>query len=300
MGIVAAGGHVSRVETIDSMPSASAIQVPAWRRIDAGPLDRRERALRDFLEEEALSFPIVLKPDVGQRGQGVESVADAAAAARWLERSAGPAIAQRHVSGREFGVFYYRVPGEAAGRIFSITDKKPPELVGDGRSTLEELVLADARAVAIAHVYRAELGSRREVVPAAGERVKLIDIGTHARGSIFLDGTRHSTPALGAAIDELSRSIEGFFFGRYDVRVESVEDLEAGRGLQVLELNGVTAESTDIYDPENSVADAWRKLMRQWRLAFEIGAANRARGARVTPAADLLRLMWRNRRQLPR
>jgi hypothetical protein len=68
----------------------------------------------------------------------------------------------------------------------------------------------------------------------------------------------------------------------------------------VLELNGVTAESTDIYDPGNSVVDAWRKLMRQWRLAFEIGAANRARGAAVTPVADLVRLMWRNRRQLPR
>jgi hypothetical protein len=133
-----------------------------------------------------------------------------------------------------------------------------------------------------------------------GERVTLIDIGTHARGSIFLDGTRHLTAALEAAIDEVSSRIDGFCFGRYDVRAPTVEDLEAGRGLQVLELNGVTAESTDIYDPENSVVDAWRKLMRQWRLAYEIGAANRARGARVTTVRELLRLMWDNRRQLPR
>jgi hypothetical protein len=68
----------------------------------------------------------------------------------------------------------------------------------------------------------------------------------------------------------------------------------------VLELNGVTAESTDIYDPANSVVSAWRKLMRQWRLAFEIGAANRARGARVTTVGELARLMWDHRRQLPR
>jgi hypothetical protein len=182
--------------------------------------------------------------------------------------------------------------------LFSITEKRLPEVVGDGRATLEELVLADRRAVAIAGVYRRELGARLDQVPAAGERVKLVDVGTHARGSIFLDGTRHATPELAATIDRLGRSIDGFWFGRYDVRVASVAELEAGRGLQVLELNGVTAESTDIYDPRNSVVAAWRKLMRQWRLAFEIGAANRARGARVTGVVELLRLMWRNRSQL--
>ena len=132
------------------------------------------------------------------------------------------------------------MPGEERGRIFSITEKNSPEVVGDGRSTLEELVLADRRAVAIARVYRAELGSRRDAVPAAGERVKLIDIGTHARGSIFLDGTRHSTAALETAVDELSRSVEGFCFGRYDVRVAGVADLEQGR-----ELHGARAQRSD-------------------------------------------------------
>jgi hypothetical protein len=149
-------------------------------------------------------------------------------------------------------------------------------------------------------VYRAELGARCEAVPAQGERVKLVDVGTHARGSIFRDGTRHSTAALENAIDTLSRSIDGFFFGRYDVRVPAAADLEAARGMAVLELNGVTAESTDVYDPGNGVVAAWRKLMRQWRLAYEIGAANRSRGAAVTPMLDLLRLMWRYRKLLPR
>jgi len=242
----------------------------------------------------------VLKPDVGQRGQGVESVRDLGAAERWLERHPGLSIAQRYAAGREFGIFYYRMPGESRGHVFSITEKISPVVVGDGRSTLEELVLADRRAVAIARVYRRELGARRDVVPAAGERVTLIDIGTHARGSIFLDGTRHRTAALEAAVDEVSRAIDGFCFGRYDVRVASVEDLEAGCGMQILELNGVTAESTDIYDPDHSVVDAWRQLMRQWRLAYEIGAANQARGARVTTVRELLRLMWANREQSPR
>ena len=286
--------------TVIAGAGGPAVEVPRWRRIDCGPHDARRRALRAFLQESRVAFPIVLKPDVGQRGQGVEIVTDDEEASRYLEGRPAPCIAQVYVAGREFGIFYYRHPGEKRGRLLSITEKNPPEVVGDGRSTVEELVLGDARAVAMARVYRAELGGRREHVPAAGERVKLVDVGTHARGAIFLDGTRHATPALEAAIDELSRLIDGFFFGRYDVRVPSVEDLERGRGLAVLELNGVTAESTDVYDPANSVVDAWRKLARQWRIAFEIGAANRARGAKVTTLSELLRLTWRHRKLLPR
>jgi hypothetical protein len=280
-------------------PSPSVI-VPSWRRIAPGPVEERVRALRTWCDQESIEFPVVLKPDVGQRGQSVESVADEASAARWLERRPEPCIAQRYVPGREFGIFYYRFPGEERGRILSITEKNPPVLTGDGRSTLDELILADPRAVAIARVYRAELGSRCDTSPAPGERVKLVDVGTHARGSIFLDGTRHRTEVLEQAIDQVSRSIEGFYFGRYDVRVPSAQDLEAARDLALLELNGVTAESTDIYDPANSVVDAWRKLMRQWRLAFEIGAANRDRGAAVTPMLELVRLLWRHRKLLPR
>jgi pimeloyl-ACP methyl ester carboxylesterase/membrane protein DedA with SNARE-associated domain len=304
-----AGGFVgeSKADILQALDSACALQatphaafVPGWRAIDPGPVENRLREIQAFREQTGVAFPIVLKPDVGQRGQGVESVADEAAARRWLERRPQRCIAQRYAPGQEFGVFYYRLPGEARGRVFSITEKRPPVLLGDGRRTLEELVLSDRRAVAIAGVYRRELGARCDSVPAAGERVKLVDVGTHARGSIFLDGTRHRTAALEDAIDRLSVSIPGFFFGRYDIRVETVGDLEAARGLAVLELNGVTAESTDIYDPANGVVAAWRKLMRQWRLAYEIGAANRARGAPTTPVGELLRLMWRHRRLLPR
>jgi hypothetical protein len=297
-----ATGSSSPATPLGAQPSVVAVGVfvPPWRRLDPGPLETRLRHLRAFLAESDIGYPIVLKPEVGQRGQGVETAADEASAASYLERRPQACIAQAYAGGREYGLFYYRRPGEARGRLFSITEKVAPEVTGDGRSSVEELMLRDARAVAIAAVYRRELGPARDRVPAAGERVRLVDVGTHARGAIFLDGARHATPALEAAIDQLSRSIEGFFFGRYDVRVPSVEDLEQARGLAVLELNGVTAESTDIYDPGNGVVSAWRKLARQWRIAFEIGAANRGRGVRVTGIAELVRLLWRHRDLLPR
>ena len=66
----------------------------------------------------------------------------------------------------------------------------------------------------------------------------------------------------------------------------------AGRDLAIVELNGATAECTNIYDPARSLLSAYRQLFVQWRLVFAIGALNRrAVGAGSSPArlAQLLR-----------
>ena len=91
-------------------------------------------------------------------------------------------------------------------------------------------------------------------------------------------------------VDRISRGYEGFFFGRYDLKAPSLEDAVAGRNLRVIELNGVTSEASHIYDPSHNLLAAYRVLFRQWALAFEIGEANRRRGAAVTSIRRLARL----------
>jgi len=116
----------------------------------------------------------------------------------------------------------------------------------------------------------------------------------HSRtGLQAVPDTRHLLPALAAAIDEVSRSIDGFFFGRYDIRGETMADIQAGR-FKVIELNGVSSEATNIYDPRGTLRAAYRTLFRQWELAFRIGAANRALGAPATPALPLLGRLFRH------
>jgi hypothetical protein len=133
--------------------------------------------------------------------------------------------------------------------------------------------------------------ARIDEVPAANEQVQLVEIGNHCRGAVFLDGREHLTPELESAIDALARGFEGFFFGRFDLRVPSVEHFRAGVGFKILELNGVTSEATHIYAPGASLFAAYRTLFEQWRLAFEIGAANAALGARPTGLRELARLL---------
>ena len=120
--------------------------------------------------------------------------------------------------------------------------------------------------------------------------MQLVEIGTHCRGAIFLDGGYAITPVLEGTIDQIAQTFNGFFFGRFDIRVPSVEDFMAGKNMKIVELNGVTSEATHIYDPKLSLSEAYRVLFRQWRIAFEIGHLNRARGVRPSSLLELLRM----------
>jgi hypothetical protein len=173
----------------------------------------------------------------------------------------------------------------------SITEKRMPVVVGDGRQSLERLILADARAVAMSAYYIGRNCRDAHRKLAAGEQFQLVEIGTHCRGAIFLDGGRHLTTALEETIGKIAARFVGFHFGRFDIRVPSAENLEAGRSLKVVELNGVTSEATHIYDSKLSLAEAYRVLFKQWRLAYEIGNENRLRGAMPTSARKLLQML---------
>ena len=238
---------------------------------------------------------LVLKPDVGQRGSGVRVLRTDDAFDSAVREMEVDSVLQEFAPGLEYGLFYVRRPSEPRGSIFSITTKVLPTVTGDGASTLEELVLRDRRAVAMARVYLDANAGRTMDVPADGEEVRLVDLGTHCRGAVFLDGGDLLTPELEEAVDRLSRRFDGFWFGRYDVIAEGPEALRRGE-FRAIELNGLTSEATHVYDPRNGLLDAYRVLFRQWSLAFEIARECRERGARPATLGELVRELLGYRR----
>jgi membrane protein DedA with SNARE-associated domain len=253
---------------------------------------RRTEIAREFISAHGLTFPLVLKPDAGERGKGVrilERIADLDIALESIERDH---VLQEFCDGGEISVFYFRHPGSESGEIFSMTEKVFPTVTGDGVSSVEQLILRDRRAVCLAEKYFEANEKMLDTVPAASETIPLIRIGTHSRGAIFREGIHLKTAAFERSIDEICRRIDGFYFGRFDIRYTSLEQLQAGRGFKIIELNGVTSESTNIYDPRYTLLDAYRILFRQWRIAFEIGAANRKRGVPATTLPALFRLAF--------
>lgn len=262
--------------------------VARWTVVDSARCDDPVASVRAFMSREGIAFPIVLKPDVGERGSGVVIVRDERALEAAFRADTAKLIAQEYVPGVEFGVFYFRRPSQSRGEILAITDKRVAAVIGDGRQTLEELILNDERAVCMAEYFIGAHVDHLEEVPASGERVALSELGTHCRGSLFLDGTHLVTPALEDAIERVSQSFRGFNFGRYDIRAESEAAFQRGE-FKVIELNGLTSEATNIYDPRHSVWHGWRMLCRQWRIAFEIADEHRGRGVRP----HSLRETWR-------
>ncbi|MEA2771508.1 MAG: hypothetical protein QOD93_4470 [Acetobacteraceae bacterium] len=247
-----------------------------------------------------LHYPVVAKPDIGCNGTGVRLIRDRAAMTRYLEAyPPGETVVLQHYveEPNEAGIFYVRHPDEPFGRITSLTIKKPPVVVGDGRSTLRALILADERARLVPHLYLERLAQRLDAIPEQGENVQLVFVGNHCKGSIFQDGSALVTPALTEAIERLARSMPDFFFGRIDVRFASTVSLRRGTGLRVIEINGTGSEATHIWDPSTKLLDAWRTQFFHYGAAFRIGAANRRRGFSPSGVRAMYR-DWMNQRRL--
>ena len=89
-----------------------------------------------------------------------------------------------------------------------------------------------------------------------------MELGTHCRGAMFLDGRAVLTPALEERFDWIARGFEGFYFGRFDVRAaDGIGAFRDGHGFKIIELNGVTSEATHIYHPGTPLLTAYRVLM---------------------------------------
>ena len=244
------------------------------------------------LERAGLALPVVAKPDLGCRGAGVKLVRHSDELQAYLQAfpQGATLLLQSLVPFEgEAGIFYCRRPGEARGRIVSITLKYFPYVYGDGHHTLRELILQDPRAGKLAHLYLKRHLARLDTVPVQGEAIRLAFAGSHSRGAIFRNGTHLVTAAMEARFDAIAKALPEFHFGRFDVRFQRFADVQAGEGFTIVEINGAGAESTHIWDRRTGLLQAWRDLMRQYRWLFEIGHANRARGFAPMKLQDFMR-----------
>lgn len=235
-------------------------------------------AVKSAAAQLEISFPFILKPDIGERGRMVKKVSSEKDIEQYLATINGDFIVQAFLDlPLEFGVFYERHPNEPHGTVTSITMKEMLHVVGDGKSTLQELILAKDRAKLQWDALKLTFATQLSVIIQKGEVVELVSIGNHCLGTTFLNGNHLITPRLIKSFDRISQEVEGFYFGRYDLRCGSLQDLEDGN-VKVMELNGCGAEPSHIYQPGASLWDAMRALFRHWKAIYQISVANHRLG----------------------
>jgi len=297
-GIEHAGGVVGESKSrIMASLGSSALLSPTTL-VAPGSPDDRVRALESWMRTLPTDYPVILKPDEGQRGFGVKLVRNKSEAGTHLTHVRAGVVAQPYHEGpHECGVLWcrsVRADGtlDASGSIFSITRKTFADLTGDGVRTLEELVDAHARFSLQAPVFLERFPHAACMIPERGETVRIAMAGNHCQGTRFSDGSDLITPELEAAITTLANRFDGGFdFGRFDLRFSSEHALRRGEGFSVIELNGVTSESTNLYDPDRSIRWAYGVLFRQWRTLIDLGAARRKAGRHPPSTRDLVRMI---------
>jgi hypothetical protein len=237
----------------------------------------RDRVLQD-IRENGFQFPVIFKPDLGERGWMVKRINDPTDVEGYLGRVKVNFLIQEFVDlPLEFGVFYVRYPEEPTGRVISIVGKEMLFVTGDGISTLQDLILANDRAKLQWETLRYTYRQRLEEVLANGQRLELVSIGNHCLGTKFLNSNHLISEKLSASFDRISRQVEGFYFGRYDLRAASLEDLENGK-VQIMELNGCGAEPAHIYEPGFSLWEAMKVMFQHWKDIYRISTANHKQG----------------------
>jgi hypothetical protein len=244
------------------------------------------------LLDNDLALPIIAKPNIGERGTDVAKIESFEDLKIYHQNAQEDYLIQEFIDYPiELGVLYSRLPDEKIGKISSITRKEFLSITGDGRASIEELILQNPRARFQLETLRLRLGDEMQKILAKDEKHLLEPIGNHCRGTKFLNDNHLINRQLDEVFAKIIQNFEGFYYGRFDMKVSSITDLYEGKNIKIMELNGVSSDPGHIYDPSYKLYHAYRDLMWHWRRIADISIANQKLGIRPLPFKVILKII---------
>ncbi len=254
--------------------------------------------LEKSIEKLDISYPLIIKPDKGERGRGVKLFRETSEIKKqWPGLKNEDQIIQEFVDlPIEAGVLFWRMPGEKRGKISSFMVREFLEIVGDGSRNCQDLILDHQRYHRHIVSLKEQYPEKMNFVPGEGERIRLEPIGNHNRGTIFRNANHLINTKLEDTFNAIARQIPEFYFGRFDLKAEDLDSLISGRSMKIIELNGVNSEPAHIYDPDYGLIRAYQDLLKNWSMIYKISRANQKRGVPYPKSAELARSFFRRRR----
>ncbi len=237
------------------------------------------KCVQEQVEAMAFEYPFIAKPEVGMQGLMVRKIHSIAELQTYHERIQADYLVQAFVDlPLEFSVFHVRYPGQAKGKVTGFILKEYLQVTGDGQLTLLGLIQqhpkARYREDEMRHMHA---GNLDKVIPA-GEVYQLSFTGNHNRGARFINLHKEIDNRLTAVFDRISNTAGEFYYGRYDLKSTSMEDLKQGRNILLIEFNGAGAEPNHIYDCGMNYFDALKEIAWHWEQMYRIGRINHRRG----------------------
>ena len=243
-----------------------------------------EHAFNDVkqkIENEKISYPFVVKPEVGGQGILFRKIDHEQQLLHYHQKVPVEYIVQELVTyPMEVSVFYIRHPQSKRGEVTGFLHKIPLQLIGDGRSTVEQLILSNPKASKrIDEIFQKHKHLWNNVLDA-GEKYMLSYAANHNRGAHFTDLKSHIDERLVQVFDQLSLGVNDFFYGRYDIMCDSIEGLKQGKNFTILEYNGCGAEPNHFYDTGYTLLQAYKEILYHWKKLYSISAYNASLGIR--------------------
>ncbi len=240
--------------------------------------DRLESTIQKIAATEIV-FPVIAKPDRGERGWCVKKINCVTELEAYKKSIAIPFLIQAYVAyPLEFSIFYYRNPKSDKGTVTSVTLKKLLGVKGDGVSTIAQLIKRNDRAFLQSVTLKQNETINFDRILEDEEEEILVPYGNHVRGAMFLNYNHIVDEQLVDTFDTISKSISGFYFGRYDLRCTSIEDLKQGKNIAILELNGAGAEPAHIYQPGFSFFKAQKVIADHYEMMYRAAKENKNKG----------------------
>lgn len=244
------------------------------------------------LEESGITYPFVVKPEVGGQGVLFRKIDTEEEWRFYHERVPVEYIVQSLVYyPMEVSVFYIRHPQSPRGMITGFLHKIPLQVTGDGVHTLEQLVLLHPKGNKRVGEMHSKHRERWNDVLPKGEKYMLSYAANHNRGAHFIDLKEHIDDQLVSIFDKISHQVNDFFYGRYDIMCNNVDELKAGKNFVILEYNGCGAEPNHFYDTGYTLMGAYREILRHWKLLFTISRYNSKQGVKPWPLFKGIRFL---------
>ena len=247
------------------------------------------------VKQHHFKYPLIGKPDIGMQGIAVKKLENETDVVAYAKSSKVDFLIQEFIHlENEVGIFYYRYPNQASGYISGIVSKEFLTVTGDGTATIEALLQRDPRFILqIPYLKNSNNNLLQQVLSKGGIKI-LVPYGNHARGAKFVDISHLINKKLEATIDAICQQVDGFYYGRMDLRYNTWEELEQGKNISIIELNGAGSEPTHMYDPKHSIFFAWKEIIKHWKILAKISRINHQQKNAYMLFGDAMKMFKQN------
>lgn len=222
-----------------------------------------------------LKFPLILKPNIGFAGNGVllinskNEFKEIVSSLQKVEY-----LAQEYInSKKEYSILAYNNE-RLSGYNFSIVEKLLPSVIGDGVSTLRELIYRNKSNLRINHICQ-RFSNELDTIPQLGHLIEIDYVGAVSKGAIVkLLDVNVDKYEIADQLTSILRNAN-IDVARIDVKADSLSSL-LNNEYRILEINGSKSEPLEIYCSELTILKRIGILSMHWK---KMGAISKSKSA---------------------